>query len=47
MAAGIAGIDYVLVGVRDLEAARRGYRHRGFKDSPRGRHIGWGTAPMT
>lgn len=40
----IAGIDHVLVGVRDLEAARRAYRHLGFTLSPRGRHIGWGTA---
>ncbi len=40
----ITGIDHVLVGVRDLEAARRAYRHLGFTLSPRGRHIGWGTA---
>ena len=44
MTEAIAGIDHVLVGVRDLEAARRAYRHLGFTLSPRGRHIGWGTA---
>lgn len=44
MAGGITGIDHVLVGVRDLEAARRAYQHLGFTVSPRGRHIGWGTA---
>jgi catechol 2,3-dioxygenase-like lactoylglutathione lyase family enzyme len=40
----ITGIDHVLVGVRDLEAARRTFAHLGFTLSPRGRHIGWGTA---
>ena len=44
MSAHITGIDHALVGVRDLEAARRAYRHLGFTLSPRGRHIGWGTA---
>jgi len=44
MTEAIAGIDHVLVGVHDLEAARRAYRHLGFTLSPRGRHIGWGTA---
>jgi hypothetical protein len=34
----------LLVGVYELEAARRAYRHLGFTVSPRGRHIGWGTA---
>ena len=34
----------MLVGVRDLVAARRAYQHLGFTVSPRGRHIGWGTA---
>ncbi len=40
----IRGIDHVLVGVRDLEAARLTFAHLGFTLSPRGRHIGWGTA---
>jgi catechol 2,3-dioxygenase-like lactoylglutathione lyase family enzyme len=40
----IRGIDHVLVGVRDLEAARETYQRLGFTVSPRGRHIGWGTA---
>lgn len=40
----ITGIDHVLVGVHDLEGARRTYAHLGFALSPRGRHIGWGTA---
>lgn len=44
MTGALAGIDHVLVGVHDLEAARRTYRHLGFTVSPRGRHIGWGTA---
>jgi catechol 2,3-dioxygenase-like lactoylglutathione lyase family enzyme len=44
MMEGITGIDHVLVGVRDLVAARRAYQHLGFTVSPRGRHIGWGTA---
>jgi catechol 2,3-dioxygenase-like lactoylglutathione lyase family enzyme len=40
----IRGIDHVLVGVRDLEAAHETYTRLGFTVSPRGRHIGWGTA---
>lgn len=44
MANGIAGIDHVLVGVADLEAAERIWRRLGFVVTPRGRHIGWGTA---
>jgi len=43
-ASAIAGIDHVLVGVRDLEAARSAWQNLGFTTSPRGRHIGWGTA---
>lgn len=39
-----SGLDHVLIGVRDLEAARRAYRALGFVCTPRGRHIGWGTA---
>src|SRR5262245_32317031 len=41
---GIAGIDHVIVGVRDLERARMGWTRLGFTLSPRGRHIGQGTA---
>jgi hypothetical protein len=41
---GIAGIDHVIVGVRDLEAARGAWMRLGFAVSPRGRHIGQGTA---
>lgn len=44
MAHGITGIDHVLVGVRDLEAARADWARLGFALSPRGRHFGWGTA---
>ncbi len=41
---GIAGIDHVIVGVRDLEQARLEWSRLGFTLSPRGRHIGQGTA---
>ncbi len=41
---GIAGIDHVIVGVRDLEKARADWTRLGFTLSPRGRHIGQGTA---
>ncbi len=44
MRSGIAGIDHVIVGVRDLEAARAGWGRLGFTSTPRGRHIGQGTA---
>lgn len=44
MDAPIAGIDHTLVGVADLEAARSAWTRLGFTLSPRGRHIGWGTA---
>lgn len=40
----LAGIDHVLIGVRDLEDARANYRRLGFTLTPRGRHVGWGTA---
>ena len=40
---GIAGIDHVIVGVRDLEQARAAWVRLGFTLSPRGRHIGQGT----
>lgn len=42
-ACGITGIDHTLLGVRDLEAARRNWVRLGFSVTPRGRHIGWGT----
>jgi hypothetical protein len=41
---GIAGIDHVIVAVRDLEDARTVWSRLGFTLSPRGRHIGQGTA---
>ncbi|HTQ34611.1 MAG TPA: VOC family protein [Stellaceae bacterium] len=41
---GIAGIDHIIIGVRDLEAARRQWVRLGFTLTPRGRHIGQGTA---
>lgn len=44
MGNGIAAIDHVIVGVRDLERARMGWSRLGFTLSPRGRHIGQGTA---
>src|ERR1700732_4840373 len=44
MANGIAGIDHVIVGVRDLEGARMGWTRLGFTLTPRGRHLGQGTA---
>jgi Glyoxalase-like domain len=40
----IVGIDHTLVGVRDLEGARAAWQRLGFTLTPRGRHIGWGTA---
>ena len=40
----IAGIDHVIVGVRDLERAHTLWSRLGFTLSPRGRHIGQGTA---
>ena len=40
----IMGIDHTLVGVRDLEAARTAWSRLGLQITPRGRHIGWGTA---
>ena len=42
--ADITGIDHTLIGVRDLEVARATWQRLGFTVSPRGRHIGWGTA---
>ncbi len=40
----VKGIDHSIVGVRDLEAARAAYARLGFTLTPRGRHVGWGTA---
>lgn len=40
----ITGIDHVIVGVHDLEAAQRQWARMGFTITPRGRHKGWGTA---
>lgn len=44
MGKGLLGIDHLIVGVRDLEAARAQYARLGFNSTPRGRHVGWGTA---
>jgi catechol 2,3-dioxygenase-like lactoylglutathione lyase family enzyme len=41
---GIAGIDHLIIGVRDLERARMGWTRLGFTLTPRGRHLGQGTA---
>jgi hypothetical protein len=41
---GIAGIDHVIIGVRDLERAGMGWTRLGFTLTPRGRHLGQGTA---
>jgi hypothetical protein len=41
---GLAGIDHVIVAVRDLERARAGWIRLGFTPTPRGRHVGQGTA---
>jgi catechol 2,3-dioxygenase-like lactoylglutathione lyase family enzyme len=41
---GIAGLDHVIVAVRDLERARMGWTRLGFNLTPRGRHLGQGTA---
>lgn len=40
----ISGLDHVIVGVRDLDAARAQWARLGFNVTPRGRHVGWGTA---
>ncbi len=44
MGNGITGVDHTLVGVRDLESGRAVYQRLGFTVTPRGSHIGWGTA---
>ena len=41
---GLAGIDHIIVAVRDLERARMGWTRLGFTLTPRGRHLGQGTA---
>ncbi|MEH6630075.1 MAG: VOC family protein [Halopseudomonas aestusnigri] len=40
----LKGIDHLLIGVDKLEEARHHYLRLGFQLTPRGRHIGWGTA---
>jgi len=40
----ITGLDHTLVGVADLKASRKTYQNLGFTVTPRGSHIGWGTA---
>ena len=40
----IAGIDHVIIAVRNLEQARQGWSRLGFTLTPRGRHSGQGTA---
>lgn len=44
MAANIAGIDHAIIGVRDLDQAKAAFEKLGFRATPRGRHVGWGTA---
>jgi len=40
----IVGLDHTLVGVADLEKSKKDYEKLGFTITPRGSHIGWGTA---
>jgi hypothetical protein len=40
----IAAIDHIIIAVRDLLRARTGWSRLGFTLTPRGRHIGQGTA---
>lgn len=40
MANAITGIDHVLIGVGDLEAAAENWRRLGFTTTPRGAHVG-------
>lgn len=40
----ITGIDHVIVGVRDLEAAAGDWQRLGFVCTPKGRHDAWPTA---
>ena len=39
-----SGLDHIIIGVADLEASAPLWRRLGFTVTPRGRHIGWGTA---
>lgn len=41
---GIAGLDHVIIAVRDLERAQMGWTRLGFTLTPRGRHLGQGSA---
>ncbi len=43
----IAGIDHVVIGVKDLDAAGTDFGRLGFTVNPGGRHVGWGTANHT
>ena len=40
----ITGLDHTLAVTKNLEATATLYRRLGFTLTPRGRHIGWGTA---
>jgi catechol 2,3-dioxygenase-like lactoylglutathione lyase family enzyme len=40
----VTGLDHLILGVRDLDAARAQWARLGFNSTPRGRHVGWGTA---
>ncbi|MGK9235801.1 VOC family protein [Inquilinus limosus] len=40
----ITGLDHVILAVAALDDARDTWRRLGFTPTPRGRHIGWGTA---
>src|SRR5207237_2958005 len=44
MRGGLARLDHVIIGVRDLERARMGWTRLGCTLTPRGRHLGQGTA---
>lgn len=44
MAHGLKGVDHVLVGVKDLAAARAAWERLGFRATPLGRHVGRPTA---
>lgn len=44
MAHGLTGLDHVLVGVKDLAAARAAWARLGFAPAPLGRHVGRPTA---
>jgi catechol 2,3-dioxygenase-like lactoylglutathione lyase family enzyme len=40
----LTGLDHTLIGVADLEQSRTNFEKLGFTLTPRGSHIGWGTA---